>query len=66
MYILELQNRIDVITPKGSGFIWLCTEYGTETSKLFTVILNSGLIFEFQPRDIKVKDNISFNRINNI
>lgn len=66
MYILELQNRIDVITPKGSGFILLCTEYGTETSKLFTIIQDNGEIWEFQPKDIKVKDNTSFNRINNI
>lgn len=64
MFVLELQNRIDVITPNGDGFIWLCTEYGTETSKLFTVIQNDGTIFEWQPRDIKIKDNISFNRVN--
>lgn len=64
MFILELQNRVDVVTPKGDGFMWLCTEYGTETSKLFTVIQNDGTIFEWQPKDIEVKDNISFNRIN--
>lgn len=64
MFIVELENRVEVITPMGDGWLWLCTEYGTETSKLFTVILDSGLIFEFQPKDIKVKDNISFGRIN--
>lgn len=64
MFILELQNRVEVQTPKGSGVIWLVTEYGTETSKLFTIIQDNGEIWEFQPRDIKVKDNISFNRIN--
>lgn len=65
MFIIEIVNRVEVITPKGDGFIWLCTDYGTETSKIFTVILNSGLIYEWQPKDIKVKDNITFNRINN-
>lgn len=63
MHILELQNRVEVITPKGDGFIWLATEYGTETSKLFTVICDNGEIWEFQPKDIKVKENISFNRV---
>ena len=62
--IIEIQNRVEVETPKGSGFIWLVTEYGTETSKVFTVIQDSGQIWEWQPKDIKVKDNITFNRVN--
>lgn len=62
MVILELKNRVEVSTPKGKGFIWLVTEYGTETSKLFTIIQNNGEIWEWQNRDIKVLDNISFNR----
>lgn len=62
MMILELENRIDVVTPKGDGFIWLVTEYGTETSKVFTVIQDSGDIWEWQPKDIFVKQNITFNR----
>jgi len=65
MVILEIENRVEVETPKGNGFIWLCTEFGTETSKVFTVIQDNGQIWEWQPKDIKVKDNISFNRINN-
>jgi len=63
--IIELQNRVEVETPKGRGIIWLCTDYGTETSKVFTVIQDSGFIWEWQPKDIKVKDNITFNRVNN-
>jgi hypothetical protein len=65
MFILELQNRIDVETPKGNGVILLVTEFGTETSKVFTVIQSNGQIWEWQPKDLKVKDNITFNRINN-
>ena len=60
--IFEPQNRIEVTTPKGKGFIWLVTEYGTETSKLFTVIQDNGEIWEWQPKDVKVLENISFNR----
>ena len=40
--IFEPQNRIEVETPKGKGYIWLVTEYGTETSKVFTVIQEIG------------------------
>lgn len=65
MTILELENRIEVTTPKGKGFIWLVTDYGTETSKLFTVIQDNGEIWEWQPDNIKVSDNISFKRVNN-
>lgn len=66
MTIIELQNRVEVETPKGGGFIFLVTDYGTETPKVFTVIQDEGgLIWEWQPKDIKVKDNITFNRINN-
>ncbi|MES2382385.1 MAG: hypothetical protein V4538_15165 [Bacteroidota bacterium] len=64
MSILELQNRVEVVTPEGVGFIWLVTEFGTETSKIFTVIQSNGQIWEWQPKDIKVKNNITFNRIN--
>lgn len=62
--ILELNNRVEVDTPKGKGFIWLVTEFGTETSKVFTVIQDNGQIWEWQPKDLKVKDNVTFNRIN--
>ena len=66
MTIIELQNRVEVETPKGKGFIFLVTDYGTETSKVFTVIQDEGgQIWEWQPKDLKVKDNITFNRINN-
>jgi hypothetical protein len=63
MTIFEPQNRVEVITPKGKGFIWLVTEYGTETSKLFTVIQDTGEIWEWQNKDVKVLNNISFNRV---
>jgi hypothetical protein len=63
MTIFEPKNRIEVLTPKGKGFIWLVTEYGTETSKLFTVIQDNGEIWEWQNKDVKVLNNISFNRL---
>lgn len=65
--IHEPHNRIDVITPKGDGVIWLVTEYGHETDTLYTVIINAtGQIWQFTHKDLRVKDNISFHRISNV
>ncbi len=63
--MLEFTNRVEVITPKGDGCIWFVTQLGHETSLLFCVIQDNGTIYEWQPKDIKVKDNITYNRINN-
>lgn len=62
--MLEFTNRVEVITPKGNGAIWFVSQLGHETSLLFCVIQDNGTIYEWQPKDIKVKDNITFNRIN--
>jgi hypothetical protein len=62
--IFEPSNQIEVQTPKGRGSIWLVTEYGTETEKIFTCIIKStGEIWEYRPKDIQVIDNITFGRI---
>ena len=61
--IYEPYNRIDVITPKGDGIIWLVTEYGHETDTMYTVIINAtGELWQFVHRDIIVKPNITFRR----
>ena len=64
--IFEPHNRVDVITPKGDGFIWLVTDYGHETDTIYTVIINStGEMWQFTHRDIRVKNNITFKRDGN-
>lgn len=61
--IFEPNNQIEVSTPKGRGSIWLVTEYGTETEKIFTCIIkDTGEIWEYRPKDIRVIDNITFGR----
>jgi len=58
MIIYEPRNTIKVETPIGMGRIWLVTEYGLETQKLFTCILDdSGQIWEFTNADIVVEAN---------
>lgn len=61
--IHEFTNRVEVITPKGPGAIWFVTQFGHETSLVFCVLHDNGEIWEFQPRDIKLKDNTTFNRL---
>lgn len=62
--IFEPQNCIEVDTPKGRATIWLVTEYGYETEKVFTCIIKStGEIWEYRPKDITVVNNITFGRM---
>ena len=63
MIIFEPKNRIEVNTPKGSGIIWLVTEYGHETDTVYTIIIDeTGEIWQFTHKDIRVKNNITFGR----
>jgi len=62
--IFEPNNRIDVITPKGKGIIWLVTEYGHETDSMYTIIQESGEIWQWTHKDIRVSPNITFGRTN--
>lgn len=61
--IFEPSNRIDVITPKGDGVIWLVTDYGHETDTIYTVIINStGELWQYAHKDLIVKPNITYRR----
>lgn len=63
MIIFEPTNRLEVITPKGKGIIWLVTDYGHETDTIYTVILDSGEMWQFTHKDLKVRDNLTFGRL---
>lgn len=64
MTIFEPANQLEVQTPKGRASVWLVTEYGTETEKVFTCIIKeTGEIWEFTNKDIHVINNITFGRI---
>jgi len=56
MIIYEPRNSIYVDTPKGRGRIWLVTEYGMETQKLFTCIVNHE-VWEFTNDQVRVAPN---------
>jgi hypothetical protein len=62
--IYEPTNRVEVITPKGPGVIWLVTDYGHETDTIYTVIINeTGEFWQYTHKDIRAKSNITFHRI---
>lgn len=64
MTIFEPQNQLEVDTPKGRASVWLVTEYGTETEKIFTCIIkDTGQIWEYRNKDIIVINNITFGRV---
>lgn len=61
--MFEPKNRIEVVTPKGDGIIWIITDYGHETDTIYTVIINeSGEFWQFTHKDIKAKNNLTFGR----
>jgi hypothetical protein len=63
MKIFEPKNRIEVLTPKGDGIIWLVTDYGHETDTIYTIILNNtGEVWQFVHKDIRVSCNYTFGR----
>ncbi len=63
MFILEPKQSLEVDTPKGRGRVWLVTDYGVETEKLFAVILyETGEIWEFSNKDIKATKNFTMGR----
>lgn len=63
MIIYEPTNRVEVITPKGNGIIWLVTDYGHETDTVYTIIIDETCeLWQFTHRDIKIRQNITFRR----
>lgn len=64
MNIIEVEQQIEVETPRGRGRIWLVTEYGSEIEKIFTVLLHNGEIWEYKNNDIKLTSNITMGRTN--
>ncbi len=64
MNIIEVEQQIEVETPRGRGRIWLVTEYGSEIEKVFTVLLHNGEIWEYRNNDIRLTSNITMGRSN--
>ena len=64
MNIIEVEQQIEVETPRGRGRIWLVTDYGSEIEKIFTILLHNGEIWEYRNNDIRLTSNITMGRSN--
>jgi hypothetical protein len=64
MNITEVEQQIEVETPRGRGRIWLVTDYGSEIEKIFTILLHNGEIWEYRNNDIRLTSNITMGRTN--
>jgi len=62
MEIIELEQQVEVLTPKGKGRMFLVTDYGSEIEKVFTVILYNGEIWEFTNDNLTVTNNLTMGR----
>ena len=58
--MFQLNPEMWVMTPKGEGLAFLVTDYGMDHNKIFTVMLQSGDILDFDIRDLSRTENPSF------
>ena len=58
--MLQLNPEMWVMTPKGEGLAFIVTDYGMDHNKIFTVMLQSGDILDFDIRDLRRTENPSF------
>ena len=58
--MLQLNPEIWMMTPRGEGLAFLVTDYGLDHNKIFTVLLNDGMILDFCLRDCRRCENPSF------
>ena len=58
--MLQLNPEMWVMTPKGEGLAFVVTDYGLDHNKIFTVMLQSGDILDFDIKDLRRTENPSF------
>jgi hypothetical protein len=58
--MIQLNPELWMMTPKGEGLAFLVTDYGMDHNKIFTIMLNSGEILDFDIKDCRRCENPSF------
>ena len=58
--MLQLNPEVWVMTPLGEGLAFIITDYGLDHNKVFTVLLQSGDVLDFDLKDIRRTENPSF------
>jgi len=61
--MLQLNPEIWVMTPKGEGLAFLVTDYGLDHNKVFSVLLQSGDVLDFDLKDIRRCENATYGLI---
>jgi hypothetical protein len=59
---LELEQQVEVDTPKGRGRLFISKDYGTEIESIFVVILYNGEFWEFRNDQIRATSNMTMRR----
>lgn len=58
--MLQLNPEIWMMTPKGEGLAFLCTDYGCDHNKVFSVLLQNGDILDFDMKDCRRCENATY------
>jgi hypothetical protein len=58
--MLQLNPEMWMMTPKGEGMAFIVTDYGLDHNKVFTIMLQSGDILDFDMKDVRRTENPSF------
>lgn len=61
--MLQLNPEIWVMTPKGEGMACIVVDYGLDHNKVFTVLLQSGDILDFDMKDCRRCENATYGLI---
>lgn len=60
MIALEFRDVVEVITPKGDGYIWYMIDYGPHSDTLYTIVIKeTGECWQMSHKDFRVKSNVS-------
>ncbi len=60
MIALEFKEHLEVVTPKGDGYIWYMIDYGPHSDTLYTIIMKeTGECWQMSHKDFRVKANVS-------
>jgi len=58
--MLQLKPEMWVMTPKGEGLAFLVLDPGLDQNKIFTVLLQSGDILDFDMKDLRRCENPTY------
>ena len=60
MIALEFKDPVEVVTPKGDGYIWYMMDYGPHSDTLYTIVMKeTGECWQMTHKDFRVKTNVT-------